>query len=725
MSYLKNETNKFFFNNDKIKIKDELVYLINTLNSVIKSYYSITKQIIFQSKENTKNQKDLTFVYNIEKQLHIFIQNAKEIFSKMKHAKKQSLINQVNTQNQLHNYCNNNFFYYSNAPIYENTQNFHRISKHDCNKKLLYKSPKTNSCININNINYHNNYNSNKNNIKCKSPNYIETKNNLSNENKRNCFETNANENIKININKNIKYSSNKILIPPQKLNFAKIMNKDEILKNLLPLLKHLKIYKGKIFYENKEAQNFKKTFYLMLQEINKLIEILSKEKNNEYKCLSARNHSMNENIKNRLNKKEVKKSLNLNKLIKKNKDFKDFNTRNLVNELKNQIKTSKRQQSNIKYRTKSLDEQSEILNTKNNENKELKNVLTEKTNKSNDFFSLRNILFKEKNNKINQNLIKEKKTKEYIDKEQQYEIVFPNKITKEKELFIENNKENPKLLEKEQIIKELESKNIAMKNHIISLKQDISSSNNQLQFFKIDNDKQSRQISGMTKENILLKKLIENNDKKDETGEKYDKKNKKCTNLTGIEELETDRDKISIKYELLKLEYDKQKLDLEEKEKMLQNYNLYTNTNESRNIDERISNLIKKHQNEIEELNNKYTKDIMNLKINLPNCFSQNTHKILIDKKYKEYNLHWYLLTVISAKKKDYENTFWVSENEIKDSLELFNEFKNEEEVEKEKMEDYFIAQQKLIQRIDNNELKIVQLETELEKYKNNENDN
>ena len=124
MSCVKNETNKIFFNDNKIKIKDELVYLINTLNSVIKSYYCITKQIIFQSKENIKNQIDLICINNIENQLHIFIQNAKEIFSKMKQAKKQSLINQENKQNQLYNYCNSNFFYYLNATFYESSQYF-------------------------------------------------------------------------------------------------------------------------------------------------------------------------------------------------------------------------------------------------------------------------------------------------------------------------------------------------------------------------------------------------------------------------------------------------------------------------------------------------------------------------------------------------------------------------------------------------------------------------
>ena len=43
----------------------------------------------------------------------------------------------------------------------------------------------------------------------------------------------------------------------------------------------------------------------------------------------------------------------------------------------------------------------------------------------------------------------------------------------------------------------------------------------------------------------------------------------------------------------------------------------------------------------------------ITELKINLPNCFTPSTHEILVDKKFKEYELHWYLLTITSAKKK------------------------------------------------------------------------
>ena len=726
MSYLKNEINKNFLNNNKIKIKDELVFLINTLNSVIKSYYSITKQIIFQSKETIKNQKDLIYINNIEKQLHIFIQNAKEIFSKMKHAKKQNIINQDNNQNQLYNYSNNNFFYYSNAPTYENTQFFNRIPNDIYDKKISFKSPKTSSNINLNNFNYNSNNNSdknllkskspkniqtkNKNNIKSPSPKYIQTKNN--NNNNKNELITESN----IKTNKN--YSSYKILVPPKKMNFKKITNKDEILKNLLSLLKQLKIFKGKVFFETKEAQNYKKIFYLILEEIHKLIEILTKEKSKEYKCLSARNIPVNENIKKILNKKENNNHLNINRLTDLHKTFNHINKHNMIIELNKRMKSSK-SQHNLKNINKSIDEQSVILNTKNNESKELKNInnKTEYENKLNSI-SLRNILFKEHQNNKNEKIIPEKKIKLYVDKEQQFENLYPNIIIKEKELFIENGI-NPKILKNEKTIKDLENKIQTMKNHIISLKQDISNSNNQLQFFKIENDKQNRQINDMTKEIILLKQLIKSYDKKNEINKKIDKKS--GAKISQFEELEADKDKISIKYELLKIEYDKIKLDLEEKEKLLENYNLYTNTKESKNIDEKISNLIKKHKSEIEELNNKYTKDIINLKINLPNCFSQNTHEILIDKKYKKYDLHWYLLTIISAKYKDYENTFWVSENEIKDSLRLFNEFKTEEDIEKENMESYYITQQKLLQKIENNEIKIVKLQTELEKYKKN----
>ena len=184
-------------------------------------------------------------------------------------------------------------------------------------------------------------------------------------------------------------------------------------------------------------------------------------------------------------------------------------------------------------------------------------------------------------------------------------------------------------------------------------------------------------------------------------------------------EQLETDLDKISIKYELLKLDYDRQKLDLEEKERQINNYNLYTDLNQSKITEEKINKIKQEHEKEIEELNKKYTKNILELKINLPNCFSPSTHEILIDKKFQAYNLHWYLLTITSAKEKDYENTFWVSEDEIKSSLNEFNAFKTEEDIEKENINIYILAQQKLISRIESNENIINNLKNQIQKLK------
>ena len=757
----KNEINYNNFNNAKVKIKDELVYLINILNSAIKSYYNITKQLILKSKENCNNINDLENIINIEKQLYIFIQKAKDIFSKMKNIKKQD-----NNTNQLYNYWNNNFFYYSNAPINSNNQ-LNKIFDEKNYKKISYKSPNVNSNYNINYIN-NNNY-SNRHDIKnSRYESRLAKKNNNIIKNNNIC-------------NTHINYSTNldkkQVIIPQKKLDLYKIKNKDELLKNILILLKQIKEFKGNIFYETNEAQKYKNIFNLILKELDQLIEILSKEKvkNEEYKCLTTRNKQKSETFKNLLNDKKEpitslnnkRKNIRSNSLADINQTFNVINTRNIFNEFNKRIKSSNSQNIKLKDKNKSIDEQSKILISKNNEKKEIKIQQKENQNekekekvkennnekfiiiKQNDI-SLRNILFNDNHNKINQNNIEDKKEElkekekniELIDKAQQTDKadkIYTNLIVEEEiEMFIENNSNDMKIVEKENIIKDLENKNQKMKNNIISLKQDLSNTNNQLSFFKIDNDKQNKEINDLNKQINLLKKLIDNKnkeeilsqnikDKKDKKDkkEKYNiisKNNENSINITQYEQLETDRDKISIKYELLKLDYDKQKNDLLEKEKLLKDYNIYKNINESKNVDERICQLIKKHKKEIDDLNEKYTKDILSLKINLPNCFSSATHEILIDKKFKMYDLHWYLLTLISAKNKDYENTFWVSEDEIRDTLEQFNKFKSEEEIEKQSAQDYFNAQQKLIKRIEINEENITKLETELKKYKNNE---
>ena len=687
MSHIKKiEINNMNFENNKVKIKDELVYLINTLNSVIKSYYRVTKEIILFSKENIKNKSYLEIINHLENQLYLFIGKAKDIFNKMKYTKKKRLISQEKDINKLNNYFNNNFFYYSNAQNYEsnNNNNNNKISDESHFTKINYKSPEANSNFNINYINY-NNY-MNKYNIESKNSRCLPNK-------KKKII--NLNNNSKINYSVNMINNHN---ILPKKLDLGKITNKEEVLKKILFLLKQLKNFKGKIFYETNNAQNYKNIFNCILEEINNLIELLSKEKNKEYKCLSERNYNNSKKYKNAL-KNTIQKNLSetrnknrdYNYNININKTFNIVNKRNFADIYK--IKQSKSQ--NIKLK--------EFDNSENREkDKKEKNILNKCT-------------------------IKEKEIK-LINKEQQTDNLNDNLISKQIQFFIDNKKINEKIIEKEKIIKDLENKNQLLKGHITSLKDDLSNSNNQLSFFKTEHEKQNKVINDNSREIDLLKKIIDLKNKEESLikGKKEKKsksmiKEEKNININQYEEIETDRDKIIIKYELLKLDYDKQKNDLKEKEKIINNYNVFTNnSNDTKNIDEQIYQLIKKHKNEIDKLTEEYTKNIINLKVNLPNCFSPNTHEILIDKKFKKYNLHWYLLTIISAKNKDYENTYWVSENEIKDTLDQFNKFKNEDDLEKENALDYFNIQKKLIEKIEINENKISKLENELKKYQN-----
>ena len=129
-NFQKNVTNKNFLFEPNVKIKDELVLLINILNDEIKSYFLATKQIILKSKEGINTRINYDYINLIEKQLHLFIQKAKDLFKKMKYVKRQNCFQQQteknNNNNQLYNYCNNNFFYYSNAPLATNTNDYNR-----------------------------------------------------------------------------------------------------------------------------------------------------------------------------------------------------------------------------------------------------------------------------------------------------------------------------------------------------------------------------------------------------------------------------------------------------------------------------------------------------------------------------------------------------------------------------------------------------------------------
>ena len=703
-NFQKNVTNKNFLFEPNIKIKDELVLLINILNDEIKSYFLATKQIILKSKEGINTRINYDYINLIEKQLYLFIQKAKDLFKKMKYVKRQNCFQQQieknNNNNQLYNYCNNNFFYYSNAPLATNTNDYNdqpnnNIFQNNSYKKKLIKSP--NEITNFN-INYYLTRNN--------SPRYKQQ------------FERKVIYRNKSDIMSDNENSSNCL---NKQLNIQnKKSDKDDLIKKILFLLKKLKITKGKIFYETNEAQKYKYIFNTLLGELDKLIKIISNEKiEKEYKCLSERglqNKEKYEKFINLLNyqkflltnnKNEKNKNNNSRSSIKINKTFNNINGCNLINDNRNQINLFNNQNIKLKGVSKSIDEKckNEIFN---NKIKQKENTIfnINKQNKN----SLRNKLFKDIMSSMNEDNQEEKNNygiinPQLVDKEQQTDYIFINIISKEIYLFIE--KDSKIINNKEKILEELKNQIQILKDKNEILKKDLSNSNNQLSLMKLEEEKKNKEIN-------LMKKLIEYN----ENSISKNKGEKKESIINdGYEELQRDRDQALIKYELLKRDYDRQAIQLKEKEKLLNNYNLYSNIDNSKNIDEKILKLIKKHENEIEELNKKYIRNIINLKVNLPNCFSAETHEILIDKKYTKYNLHWYLLTIISAKEKDYENTFWVSEDEIKDSLSEFNKFNNEDEIEKKNNEDFLIYQQKLIKRIEDNENHIYKLESQLKK--------
>ena len=92
----------------KLKPKDELIHLINNLNSAIKLFYNSTINIIMNSKKNNLNKNTKNDLMNIENNLLIFIKDAKYLFNRMKIVRKQNLIEEEQNkknQGQLYNYC--------------------------------------------------------------------------------------------------------------------------------------------------------------------------------------------------------------------------------------------------------------------------------------------------------------------------------------------------------------------------------------------------------------------------------------------------------------------------------------------------------------------------------------------------------------------------------------------------------------------------------------------
>ena len=223
---------------NKLKPKEDLIHLINDLNSSIKKYYRATIEIINNyKKENTFNLFINMDIINIENQLSHFINEAKDLFRRMIIARKRSKLDEEKDkkiQGQLYNYCNNNFFYYSNGPTNLNTNSnyFTKILNHGRHQKINYKSPP--------------------NKINNSSTSKISFQNNTQNSYKKLNKDTSKLFSSDSIVSKEL---NKKIVIP--KLNLEKKEDKDELITNILNLLKQLNQFHYNIFYKTKEAKNY------------------------------------------------------------------------------------------------------------------------------------------------------------------------------------------------------------------------------------------------------------------------------------------------------------------------------------------------------------------------------------------------------------------------------------------------------------------------------------
>ena len=412
--------------------------------------------------------------------------------------------------------------------------------------------------------------------------------------------------------------------------------------------------------------------------------EIINK-KYNELKKISDLNKINNERLKKQINKRKLFSNLvklqieTFTIISSEEKNSINEETQKIINEIKNELQLQK--ESNQKLT-------SENNTYKSNEIK-LKEEIS-KINDENNTFKINEIKLKEEISKINNGINKLKEEIILIQKEKDSLNEINNNSTKDLKLLQDTIDKQKKLLDYQD--KEI----ISLKNKKENTSKSINESSNNI---INDNDENS----------------FNNNINKD------DKKNKKRNLIKKDDQMQIEQDKIVLKYELLKNDYDKLNSTLQQKQKLLDNYSKITNeTSIKTNIDEQILELIAEHKKEIDELTKKYNQNIINLKMNLPIGYSPSTHNIIVDKKYNKYNLKWYLITIITAEDKNYENTFWVPEDEIKPMLDQFNKFKTEKEIEDEQFESIYLTQQKWIKQIDENEQLIAKLKSQIQKYEN-----
>ena len=503
--------------------------------------------------------------------------------------------------------------------------------------------------------------------------------------------------------------------------------------------------YNYKIFNNNGNNNNKNINYKKEIKHRDLIIQQLKDELNAQsHKKFSKKNLQINDNNNNsyqeeNINKNKTKKIINeLQEKIDKNqkKNIIYPNLDKNVEILKQRCSELEKEKENILINNEELKNQINLLNQELDIAKKnicinpiFKNLISQ--NFSFNYSSIdtiseqaKNIIeklnegvntYKEENNKLKEEIIKLNddinKYKEEVDKLNEDNNKYKGEITELDKKYNEINVENKKLKANMDEI----NNNIEKYKKIISLQEE-----------EIKNLKSNSQIQNQSDKEVLNKSLplkdsLINNNIVFTEENKYKKRNN-----SKINEYQMEQDKIYLKYELLKNDYDKLNTTLIQKQKLLDNYSKISSETASKtNIDEQILELMAEHKKEIENLTEKYNKNIMSLKMNLPSPYSPATHTILIDKRYGKYDLKWYLLTVLTENEKNYENTFWVSDMEMKPILEQFNKYKTEKELEDEKFDNLYKMQDKWIKQLDEKEKIIEEMRDKLDFYENSHSGN
>ena len=758
MNNAQNQNNNFDFNkyNDNIYLKSNFENKIK--NKKFLNEEEVNVPSLFNDKNNSFNINNYFHKINAEKNNLHDKNKRKDIKSLSNSSKDLKLINKYNCT--FNNDANNKNHHSTNKIMYNNYNRQYNNLKRNINiksvinlrKKIIFDKKSENSSLAFSSSQGLSNLNSNNN-----------SKNNIF-QPKKEIFD---NLQVIITLLKELKAIKGDIFTKTiEAQRHKKVMNK--IYNELLVLIKNIfkenninvtnsmdifdrfdktksnnsynLTYNYKIFNNNGNNNNkninYKKEIKyrdLIIQQLKDELNIKS-QKNSKNKININNNNSYQEE-----NKNKTKKLINeIQQKIDKNqkKNLNNLNMEKHLDILKHKCFELQKEKENILSLNDELNNKIILLNQEleimkknisiNPTFQELivqnfyfdyssSDIINEKTKK----------IIDDLNNEINNHKEENKKAKEEI-------VQLNEEINKYKENINKLNEENNQYKEKISKLNQKYNENIT---EIRNMKENIENTNTNIEKYKkiislqeeeIKNLKANSQIQNKSDKEFLNKSLPlpiplkESFNNQIIITEEKEKKSKKRNN-SKINEYQMEQDKIYLKYELLKNDYDKLNTTLIQKQKLLDNYSKISSETASKtNIDEQILELMAEHKKEIETLTEKYNKNIMSLKMNMPSPYSPATHSILMDKRYSKYDLKWYLITVLTENEKNYENTFWVSELEMKPILEHFNKYKTEKELEDEKFDNLYKLQEKWIKQLDEKEKIIEEMRNKLDFYEN-----